>query len=90
LGCIIGHSIPNHAGLAPELIGSIEALILDLHTPHKQQGTGRALLGAMKQHFIERNITQLQVAVSIQSTVAQAFWLGVGAKKTDEIYWMNL
>jgi ribosomal protein S18 acetylase RimI-like enzyme len=90
LGCIIGCITHNQAGLAPEFMGIIEWLILDLHTLHKQQGTGRALLQAAKDYFIERNISQLQVSVSVQDTVAQAFWLAVGAKKTDEFYWMNL
>lgn len=90
VGCIVGRIIPNQAGLAPEVIGIIDWLILDLHTPHKQKGVGRALLQAVKDHFIDRHITQLQVTVSTQATVAQAFWLGVGAKKTDEIFWMNL
>jgi ribosomal protein S18 acetylase RimI-like enzyme len=90
LGCIIGRITHNQAGLAPEFMGIIEWLILDLHTLHKQQGTGRALLQAAKDYFIERNISQLQVSVSVQDTVAQAFWLAVGAKKTDEFYWMNL
>ena len=90
LGCIIGRITPNQPGLAPQLIGIIEWLILDLHTPHKQQGTGRALLQATKDYFIERNITQLWVSVSVQDTVAQAFWLAVGAKKTDELYWMKI
>ncbi|MDQ7025976.1 MAG: GNAT family N-acetyltransferase [Anaerolineae bacterium] len=90
LGCIVGRIILNQAGLAPQWIGNIDWLILDLHSPHKQRGTGRALLQAMKDHFIDRHITQCQVSVSTQATVAQAFWLGVGAKKTDDIFWMNL
>jgi L-amino acid N-acyltransferase YncA len=89
LGCIVGRITPNQPGLAPQLIGVIDSLILDLHS-QKQQGAGRELLQAMKTRFIDQHITQLQVTVAAQATVAQAFWLGMGAKKTDDVFWMTL
>jgi ribosomal protein S18 acetylase RimI-like enzyme len=88
-GCIIGRITPNQPGFAPQFIGVIDYLILNLHS-QRQQGAGRELLQAMKTRFIEQHITQLQVTVAAQATVAQAFWLGMGAKKTDELFWMTL
>jgi hypothetical protein len=89
LGCIIGRIASNQPGLAPQFIGIIDNLILDLHS-QKQHGAGRELLQALKTRFIDQHITQIQVTVAAQATVAQAFWLGMGAKKTDELFWMIL
>ena len=90
LGCIAGRIASNQPGLAPALIGIIDWLILDLHSSDKQQGAGRELLNAIKIRFGDRHITQLQVTVATQATVEQAFWLGVGVKKTDELFWMTI
>lgn len=89
VGCVIGRVTANKPGLAPERIGVIDTLLLDLHSK-KLQGAGRELLQAVKSRFIDQHVSQLQVAVAAQATVAQAFWLGMGAKKTDEIFWMLL
>jgi hypothetical protein len=90
LGCIAGRITLNQPGLAPQLIGVVDFLLLDLHTPHKPEGTGHALLQAVKTYFIEQRIVQLQVTVAVQSVVAQAFWLGIGAKKIDDVFWVIL
>jgi hypothetical protein len=89
LGCIVGRRTSNQPGLAPKYIGIIDWLILDLHS-QKQQGAGRELFQTLKNRFIGQDIKQLQVTVAAQATVAQAFWLGMGAKKTDDIFWMAL
>ena len=89
LGCIVGRIAPNQPGLAPQFIGVIDNLILDLHS-QKQKGAGRELLQAAKNRFIDHDITQLQVTAAAQAAVAQAFWLGMGAKKSDEVFWMML
>jgi hypothetical protein len=89
LGGIVGRIAPNQPGLAPQFMGVIDILILDLHS-QKQQGAGRELLQALKTRFVDQHIIQLQVTVAAQATVAQAFWLGMGAKKTDELFWMML
>lgn len=90
LGYVLGRITPNQAGLAPEKIGVIDALMLDLHIPHKQHSTGRILLDAAKAYFIDHHITQIQVTVSAKATVAQGFWLSMGAKNLDDVFWMTL
>ena len=90
IGCIAGRVVANQPGLVPETIGCVEWLIIDLHNPHKQQGTGTSLLRALRAKFTERGIAQMEARVTAYSAVAQAFWQGVGTTKTDDIFWMAL
>lgn len=90
IGVIIVTVIPNAPGLLPEKIAQILEIVIDIHTPHKQQGIGRYLLNALKVVLIEKNISHLQVSVSTTAVVEQAFWRGMGAKSYDEIFWMAL
>jgi hypothetical protein len=89
LGCIAGTVSTNQPGLAPEMIGVIEWLILDLHATNSQHQSASALLNELKVRFATRGISQLQVRVAAQATVAQAFWRGIGAKKIDDIFWID-
>lgn len=90
IGCIAARVLANQAGLAPPQIGLVELLILDLHSPHQQHGTGGELLRSLQAQMAQRQITHLLVSVSAQAAVEQAFWRAMGAKKTDDIFWMTL
>lgn len=89
-GAILADVLPNAPGLLPERIALVQALLIDIHTPHSQHGIGGYLLAALKNILAEQRITQLQVAVSASSVVEQAFWRAMGARNNDEIFWMAL
>jgi ribosomal protein S18 acetylase RimI-like enzyme len=90
VGAILATILPNTPGLLPERIAQVTTLIVDIHTPHRQHGTGRYLLAALKNSLAEQHIAQLQVVVAATAVVEQAFWRGLGAKNNDDIFWMAL
>ena len=77
-GCIVGAIMPNAPGLAPENIGRVWQLVIDLHTP--QRGAGRVLLGALRQRFATNDVTQIRVDVMPHLAVERAFWQAQGAR----------
>lgn len=90
VGCAIGRVILNKAGFAPEKIGVVEHLVVDLHTPQNQTGVGTALWNALKIAFANHNIDVVRVDIATHAAVQQAFWRGIGAKKRYDSFWINL
>lgn len=89
-GCIIGRLIPNAIGIAPEILGLVEYLVVDLHTPQHQSGAGSALWRALQRAFLEQGIETVRVDIARHAVVQQAFWRGHGAKKRDDSFWIAL
>lgn len=89
-GAIIGGIERNQPGIAPEHIGRVRQLVIDLHTPRPQRGVGSALLTALNDHFREAGVTRTIAEAPVTLAVEQAFWRGVGAKNSHDIFWMDL
>jgi hypothetical protein len=64
-------------------------LIIDLHTPHQQQGMGGALVRAFQQKLQAAGITRLMARASMTLAVEEAFWRGIGAQRTHTVFWMD-
>ena len=90
LGCMFASIQANKVGLLPEFYGKISDIVLDLHSPHRQAGTVKALLQEMKQHFQTRDLSVMMVQVPLSATIEQAFWEGLGAKHYQNTFWMEI
>ena len=90
LGCIHAMPTANAVGLAPARIGRVGQIVLDIHSPHKQRRTGHHLWQAVKSTFAEMAITHVRIEATLTAPVMQAFWRGVGAVPTDNIFWITL
>jgi RimJ/RimL family protein N-acetyltransferase len=89
-GALVGRIEANQPGLAPERYGRVLQLIIDLHTPQFQQGMGGALLRAFQARLRDNDITRLIAAASVALAVEEAFWRGMGAHRTQTIFWMDV
>lgn len=90
VGCMLGVIEANQAGLLPETYGKISDIVLDLHSPHRQQRTVSSLLTRLKQHFQERGLSEMIVHVPISANIEQAFWNGLGTRHYQNTFWMEL
>lgn len=90
LGCIIGKMQGNVAGLYPPYYGQVTDLLLDLHSPHKHQRTATRLLSALRDYFINHQLTQMRVHVPVHATLEQNFWRSQHVVHTDDTFWMTL
>lgn len=90
LACMIGMLEANQAGLLPQYYGKVSDIVLDLHSPHRQQGTVNALLTRLKQHFQKRGLSEMIVTVPIYASIEQAFWRGLGARHYQDTFWINI
>lgn len=89
-GALVGRIEANQPGLAPTHYGRVLQLVIDLHTPHLQQGMGGALLRAFQERLRDNDITRLVAAASVTLAVEEAFWRGMGAQRTQTIFWMDI
>lgn len=90
LACAIGHIEPNEIGLYPPMIGRIDNIILDLHSPHKRKNAVTELLDALKQYYRQSDIQHIIVTVPTYSPVEQGFWRGLGLHHIKDTFWMDL
>jgi RimJ/RimL family protein N-acetyltransferase len=89
-GALIGTIKDNQPGIAPARYGQVLQLIIDLHTPHQQQGMGGALLRAFRKQLQSKGINRLMAHASTMLAVEEAFWRGIGAQRTQTVFWMAL
>jgi hypothetical protein len=90
VGAIAGRIEPNLPGLAPETVARMMELVIDMHTPHMQQGIGRVLLTAFRDRMRADGIQQMAVQVTGGVAVEAAFWRGMGSKSYAELVWMDV
>ena len=90
VGGIIAAICPNHPGFAPDQYARLLEIVLDIHTPHTQGGTGGILLDALRNALVDREITRLEVMAPVQIAVQQAFWRSAGAKRIHDTFWLKL
>lgn len=88
IGYIAGRLMDNSPGLAPRLVGMIDALVMDAHGYHR--GVGRALFTALSDWFRTMSVSEAGIAVGRTVAVEQAFWRSLGAKDEMDILWINL
>lgn len=89
-GYIVGEIRANEPGLYPEKIGSVLALVIDLHTKPIPGGIGRVLFDALLEWFKEHEIHTISVQAPILSPVEQAFWRGIGAVPRFNVFELRL
>ncbi len=77
---------PGPAGLAPERLGTVRAMAIDLHQSYP--GLSGKLLASAKAWLRERGIDVLQVSAPSRYAVEEAFWQGQGAQSRSKVYWL--
>lgn len=88
MGYILAHQQVNKPGLAPELYGVIDELVVDAHTAYP--GASKALLTAVEGWFRNQQVDHYVVTVSRYHAVEQAFWQTFrSVRRTDDL-WIRL
>lgn len=91
VGCMVGIIEANQAGLLPQNYARITDIVLDLHSPHRQQRTVNSLLTRLKLHFHEQGLSEMIVHVPISANIEQAFWSGLGiTRHYQNTFWMEV
>lgn len=90
VGGLIGQVRDNRAGLAPARYGSVEYMLIDLHTVHRREQIANSLLTPFLTHLREQSIAAVTVDVLVHALVEQGFWRGLGVRKVSERFWMAL
>lgn len=90
VGGIYGRIVENEAGLNPRVYGVVQDLLLDLHAPQKQQGVSSQLWQALQAQFLAHEIHHISILVNASALVPQAFWRALGARKSADLFWMNV
>jgi GNAT superfamily N-acetyltransferase len=90
VGAIFACREANAAGVAPRYVGRVLDLIVDIHLPQVQRGIGTRLLHALSATLREQALEYLLISIPPQAAIEQAFWRGVGAKRTADVFGMDL
>ena len=90
IGGIVGVIQPNSPGLLPEQIVSVSEFMVDLHSPQVNAGVGRVMINALRERVAAMGLEQVEVLVSMQASVEQAFWRGIGARTFDHLFWIKI
>jgi len=89
VGAVLTTIEANQPGLAPKRFGLLRYFLIDLHAP-QHGGVGAMLMTNLRTSLIKENIHHLMTYVSTQDAIQHAFWRGIGAKRTDDVFWMSL
>lgn len=75
-------------GAAPQVLGIVADLVVDLHQPGG--GVGRALFAALRAWFAQHGAQQALIHAPPRSSVGQAFWRAQGAAEGVGWLWLKL
>lgn len=89
-GYIVASRTENMPGLTPSHYALVHMLILDLHMTSAEKGVGKALLAALIARLQEQSLKQIRVSVGVGMMVEDAFWRGMSAKKSHDVFWVDL
>lgn len=88
LGYVVCQLQEAPPGLAPERLGAVTEMTMDLHST--RGGLARALLAAARQWFSRQGTAQIIIYVPRRQPVEQAFWRALGATEWIDVMWMKL